>query len=48
MTHTFNNGFYCKVDNIRLNDKKDNRKGACEILDMWKRCDECKYFGVRK
>jgi hypothetical protein len=46
--HTFNDGYYCKKDNARLNDKKSNRKeGYCEIFDALVTCDECKYFGKR-
>ncbi len=43
--HTFEKGYYCKADNLRLNDEQENRKGQCEIVDAWRKCDECVYFG---
>lgn len=47
MAHTFELGYYCKKDNMKLNDKKENRSGYCEILDTWKKCDDCHNFDKR-
>ena len=46
--HTFNDGYFCKADGEKLNDKQENRSGACEIIDRWRKCDECMYFGKRE
>ena len=36
--------YYCRIDGLKLNNEKKHRSGACEILDVWARCDKCKYM----
>ena len=43
-THTFNDGYYCKIDQNPLNDKKENRMRFCEIKNIWFICDDCENF----